>query len=83
MLPLDGGRRSVQAVGARAADAHGRTLADVVWMRDATHLGEPAAPDGGDDALRERYLFTHRYVRFAALLASMDPVAADDQAYSA
>ena len=53
VLPLDGGRRSVHAVGARAADADGRTLADVLWMRDATHLVEgAAAPDGGDDALR-------------------------------
>ncbi|MDP6883356.1 MAG: PAS-domain containing protein, partial [Rhodospirillales bacterium] len=52
VLPLDGARRSVHAVGGRAADVHGRPLADVVWMRDATHLIAAAAPDDGDDALR-------------------------------
>ena len=53
VLPLDGARRSIHAVGGRAADTDGRPLADVVWMRDATHVVAAAAvPDGGDDALR-------------------------------
>ena len=52
LLPLDGARRSIHAVGGRAADADGRPLADIVWMRDATHLVSAAVPDGGDDALR-------------------------------
>ena len=53
VLPLDGARRSIHAVGGRAADADGRPLADVLWMRDATHLVAAAAvPDSGDEALR-------------------------------
>ncbi len=52
VLPLDGARRSVHAVGGRAADADGRPLADVVWMRDATHVVAAAAAPDGDEALR-------------------------------
>lgn len=54
-IVLTSGERTFQAVGARAEDEDGETLADAVWMRDVTALARTAGPRNGS-GLEDRHL---------------------------
>lgn len=52
---LRSGERTFQAVGARALDEAGETLADAVWLRDVSRLMTAAGPRNGSD-LEDKHL---------------------------